>query len=218
MRFPSTIFDRRLTLYSSLNHGRHNDSSSSGTATPYPQSGTLTPESEDALKIPASDSLAVSISEKIQRRESFQKARLAAPKIDHLPSTGMTKEHVERGRVKTEVYKQYIKASSKLGFSLFLLGTILQQVASILSTFALRYWGEHNRERGDNEGMSKYLALYGGLSLSSTLFGCLSSVLMWVFCSLRSSKYLHDAVSLLLGNQKVNLYCIRCSTPCFALR
>lgn len=96
--------------------------------------------------------------------------------------------------MKIEVYKQYIQAASKAGFAFFLFATVSQQAASVLATLTLRYWGEHNREVGDNSGMFKYLLVYGLFSLSSSLLGALSAIAMWVFCALRSSRRLHDAV------------------------
>lgn len=76
----------------------------------------------------------------------------------------------------------------------FLLTTVLQQAASVLASLTLRSWGEHNREVGSNRGMMKYLIIYGLFSLSSTILGGISAILMWVYCALRSARRLHDGV------------------------
>ncbi len=102
---------------------------------------------------------------------------------------------MEQGRVKTHVYSEYIRAASKTGFSLFLAAIVAQQASSVLGNLVLRSWGEHNREMGSNAGMLKYLIIYGAASLSSILLGGAAAILMWVLCSLRSAKRLHDAVS-----------------------
>jgi hypothetical protein len=141
------------------------------------------------------DKSSIIISEKLRQQASFSHPRLIQPTLAQLTiSKGLSTEHQERGRVKVEVYKEYIKAASVTGFAFFLLAVIGQQAATVMSTFALRYWGEHNREQGSNEGMMFYLVIYGLFSLLSCLLGGVSSVTIWVYCALRSTKRLHDMV------------------------
>jgi ATP-binding cassette, subfamily C (CFTR/MRP), member 1 len=136
------------------------------------------------------------ISEKLRHRGSFAKAIIETPVASRkLSSPGLSKEHLEQGRINIHVYKQYIVAASKAGFFFFLLTTILQQAASVFANLTLRSWGEHNRETGDNSGMLKYLIIYGLFSLFSTILGGVSAILMWVLCALRSARRLHDGVS-----------------------
>lgn len=179
----------------------HSSSSSSGTSTPFVSNdsgGDVTPG--DGLEVTTdnhidTEAYAGFISEKLRHRTSFAKARIAKPgPTRELESTGLSKEHQEQGRVKVQVYKQYIEAASKAGFFFFLLTTVLQQAASVFANLTLRNWGEHNREAGSNKGMFQYLVVYGIFSFSSTLLGGLSSVLIWVLCALRSAKRLHDGV------------------------
>jgi hypothetical protein len=136
------------------------------------------------------------VAEKSSHRNSFQQARLVTSNHLHLQSAPLSKEHQEQGRVKIEVYTQYVQAASKFGFLLFLLMVVAQQVLSVLATFVLRYWGEHNRKVGGNSGMLEYLLLYGGFSFGSILLGALSAIVLWVYCSLQSARHLHDSVSL----------------------
>lgn len=136
------------------------------------------------------------MSEKFRDRESFHKARIIPAVSTHIPSKGLSKEHQEQGRVKIDVYKRYIQAASKAGFAFFLFATMAQQAASVMATLTLRYWGEHNRENGSNSGMFQYLLVYGLFCLSSSLLGAISAITMWVYCSLKSAKRLHDAVSV----------------------
>lgn len=135
------------------------------------------------------------LAEKLKHRNSFRKARLVSSVDSHLQSAPLTKEHQEQGRVKIEVYTQYIQAASKFGFVLFVFLNVAQQALSVLATLVLRYWGEHNRKTGSNNGMLEYLLLYGGFSFGSSTLGALSALILWVYCALRSSRQLHDAVS-----------------------
>ncbi|KAF9442601.1 multidrug resistance-associated ABC transporter [Macrolepiota fuliginosa MF-IS2] len=182
---------------SKLIRGHGTSGGSSGSSTPALRSGAATPKIEEVphAQIDDEDAAqeAIIISEKLRQRISFSKPRIVPPTLAKLSAQkGLTVEHQEQGKVKTDVYKGYIKAASVTGFVFFLLTIIAQQAASVLATFTLRYWGEHNREQGSNSGMFKYLLIYGLFSLSSTLLGGVSSVLMWVYCGLRSAKRLHD--------------------------
>ena len=177
----------------------HGSSNSSGASTPHISSGSLTPQSEEAC--PAVDVTKVTeyvdaISEKLRHRASFGKAKLVTSVPSRkLPSAGLSKEHLEQGRIKVDVYKRYVAAASKTGFFFFLLTTILQQAVSVLANLTLRSWGEHNGETGNNSGMLKYLVIYGLFSFTSTILGGISAILMWVLCALRSARQLHDGVS-----------------------
>ncbi|KJA15567.1 hypothetical protein HYPSUDRAFT_48272 [Hypholoma sublateritium FD-334 SS-4] len=176
--------------------GHGTGSNNSGSSTPFATtSGSATPMSEGEFRDKGKESdYAATLAEKLRHRSSFQKARKIAEVATHRPTGGLTKEHREQGRVKIEVYKQYIQAASKAGFVFFLVTTIAQQAASVLATLTLRYWGEHNREIGNNSGMFKYLLVYGCFSLSSSLLGAISAITMWVYCALRSARYLHDSM------------------------
>ena len=151
------------------------------------EQGTLTEEKIDA------------IGEKLTRKKSFGHAILApvTSQTTKAASGGLSEEQSAQGRVKGHVYWRYIEAASKAGFFLFVSMVVLQQAFQILSTFALKYWSEGNRESGENKSAVKYLWAYGLLSLSSSILNCTGSILILVFCSLKSSKHLHDAVRCL---------------------
>jgi len=122
------------------------------------------------------------------------------------------KEHRERGRVKPEVYKQYIAASSVWGFAFLAFFVVLQQIMTIglylLSlcrslvgllcllgaNYVLKSWAQHNQEAGRNTDTGKYLALYGLAIAAATLLSFLAAVILWVWCVVRSARYLHDKV------------------------
>jgi ATP-binding cassette, subfamily C (CFTR/MRP), member 1 len=176
----------------SQEHGSRTNSSGSPTTT----GGTVTPagnmDSGDDLWKDAE--LTATVTEKLQRKGSFQKARIAHTPSFNVHSAGLTKEHQEQGSVKRNVYNQYIYAASKIGFILYLCTVAAQQATSVLASLTLRYWGEHNQELGDNSGMFKYLLAYGLFSLSSNILGAIAVIIIWVYCALRSARYLHDSV------------------------
>ena len=175
----------------------------SGMSTPFMTGFSATPDSSENESKTAVESSTHELTEEkldtlnktLIRRKSYGKAAID----DNLPtrtvSDGPTKEHSEQGRVKREVYLRYIEAASKAGFVSFVAALILQQIASLMGNNMLREWGNHNNEVNDNEGAGWYLLGYGVFSLSSTLLGALASIVVWVLCSVRSARKLHDAVS-----------------------
>ncbi|KAJ7504548.1 P-loop containing nucleoside triphosphate hydrolase protein [Mycena galericulata] len=187
---------------------RGHRSTSSGTSTPFITSGSATP-TED---IPSSvgdkaSEYSGALSEKLRHRVSYPKAVLAPPKpVRAANSAGLSKEHKEQGRVKGRVYMQYIEAASKIGFVVYVLAAVSQQAMTLLGNLTLRNWGEHNLQMGDNSGMFKYLLIYGVFSLTSTLLGGASNIVMWIFCSLRSSKRLHDSMLTSLMNAPLGFF------------
>ena len=161
-----------------------------GTSTPTDKVSFL--ENEKAAEVDDG----VLLSEKIRERIDCGKAKIAQPTpLITSVALGLSREHQEQGKVKTKVYKQYIKAASKIGFSVFLLTIVAKEAASLSATLTLRYWGEHNRAVGNNSGVFVYLTVYGILSLLSALLVGLSAAVICAFCGLRSARLLHDSVS-----------------------
>ena len=176
-------------MYHSQGHGSNTNSSGSSTSL-TPGGGTLTPVSRDDKDA----GFTSTVIEKLQRKGSFQKARIFSASSSDLRSTSQKKEHQEQGSVKMDVYKQYIYAASKVGFILYLFATATQQATSVLASLTLRYWGEHSQQLGNNSGMFQYLLVYGLFSFSSSILGATSAIILWVYCTVRSARQLHDSV------------------------
>ncbi|KAG5642913.1 hypothetical protein DXG03_001884 [Asterophora parasitica] len=202
-----TLMENSDGELSKLVRGHGSNGSSSGTSTPFVTSGTLTPGEGEVSEIQGqAEADAGALIEKLRHRTSFAKARIAVVGRSQEPSAGLSKEHTEQGRVKVNVYRQYIQAASSVGFSFFLLTTILQQAASIFANLTLRSWGQHNQDAGSNSGMFKYLIIYGVFSFSSTILGGVSSVLIWVLCALRSARRLHDGMLISLMRAPLSFF------------
>ncbi|KAI9440473.1 P-loop containing nucleoside triphosphate hydrolase protein [Lactarius indigo] len=168
-------------------HGHTSGSTSSGTTTPFwsgegstpsgstghAEDGTLTEEKIGALQ------------EKLTHKKSFSRATLApvTSQTTKASSGGLSEEQSTQGRVKPHT-----------GFAFFVIVMAMQQTLLVLGTFSLKHWSEGNRESGENRSAVKYLWAYGLLSLSASILNCTASILIFVFCSLKSSKHFHDAM------------------------
>ncbi|TFK51703.1 multidrug resistance-associated ABC transporter [Heliocybe sulcata] len=171
--------------------------SASGTSTPFTRSSTPKNDDDETL-VEASRSLtppgkANRNSENVNGAD-YGKATLVTRPEDVRSSEGPSKEHSEQGRVKKDVYLQYISAASKTGFIFFVVASVGQQTLNVAANLTLRAWGEHNQQSGKNSGISVYLLYYGLFSLLSVVAGGTAAILMWVLCSLRSARKLHDSM------------------------
>ncbi|CCL99693.1 uncharacterized protein FIBRA_01714 [Fibroporia radiculosa] len=175
----------------------HGSLTTSGVSTPF-VGDTATPSSGGETAVESSRDLTEeklqTVDSKLIRRTSFAKATLVENLSTRAVSDGPTKEHSEQGRVKVDVYLQYVKAASKSGFVLFVLSTIGSQLTSVAGNNTLRAWGEHNLQAGSNRDAWKYLFGYGLYAFVSTLLGTSAAIFIWVLCSVRSSKLLHDSM------------------------
>ncbi|CAE6470998.1 unnamed protein product [Rhizoctonia solani] len=173
----------------------------SGTATPInpPDEIQSTSASDSTLAPSISTPIREKAIAKSQRRPSVLSIRSQQKLRAQLHAeagSDQKLEHREQGNVKLSVYKRYFEASSAPGVFAYVLCMVAQQGCGILSNVALKMWGNHNQEAGDNSGLGYFLILYGTLALASTLFSFVASVLQWVFCAIKSARSLHDAMLL----------------------
>ena len=62
------------------------------------------------------------------------------------------------------------------------------------SNLVLRSWGESNREAETNANPGYVLLRYSILVLWACVASLLAGVLLWVYCVIRSARWLHDTV------------------------
>ncbi|KAL1943159.1 hypothetical protein VTO73DRAFT_4830 [Trametes versicolor] len=197
--YTELVSNNQTELYKLIKgHGNLSASLTSGMSTPFITGFSATPSSGSDTAAGSKEDLTEekleTVDKTLIRRKSFGKAVLDDALPTRAASDGPTKEHSEQGRVKREVYLRYVEAASRTGFGAFIVATVLQQVASLLGNNTLRAWGEHNRQAGDNAGAGVYLLGYGLFSLSSVILGTAAAIIIWVLCSIRSARRLHDAM------------------------
>ncbi|KAF8595618.1 metal resistance protein YCF1 [Ceratobasidium sp. AG-I] len=186
------------------NHKKGNTGSrgQSGTATPINPPTDLqqsTSTSDDTTSTLTPSVLPTKLSPKTLSRPeilSVRSQQKLRAKMQAEAGTTQKVEHREQGNVKMGVYKRYFQASSVPGVIVYMICMVMQQACSIMSNVLLKMWGNHNQEEGDNSAVGYYLFMYGMLALGSALFAFTASVLLWVFCAIKSARSLHDAMLL----------------------
>ncbi|KAG8819292.1 hypothetical protein FRC19_009973 [Serendipita sp. 401] len=182
-------------LYKFITIPSRSESSSgrqSGTTTPKIKEGSSDDSKTETTLVPSP--VATSDSKDTRPISRHTKATKSTIIIASPEADKAKKEHRERGRVKTEIYKQYILAGGVGAFFLLACVTALGQAVSIGSTYILKSWAEHNRKAGHNSDMGTYLSLYGAAVFLSSLLSLAVGILLSVVIIIRSTKYMHDRV------------------------
>lgn len=105
------------------------------------------------------------------------------------------KEHREQGKVKWDIYLEYAKACNPRHVIVFICFIILSMLLSVMGNVWLKHWSEVNTRYGYNPNAGKYLGIYFALGIGSALSTLVQTVVLWVFCTIHGSRYLHDAMA-----------------------
>lgn len=105
------------------------------------------------------------------------------------------KEHREQGKVKWSIYWEYAKACNPVNVCIFLFFIVLSMFLSVLSNIWLKHWSEVNSSIGANPHPGRYLGVYLALGISSALATLVQTIILWLFCTIRGSKYLHSIMT-----------------------
>lgn len=105
--------------------------------------------------------------------------------------TGVAAEFSEQGNVKWKVYKEYIRACSVTGVLFFLFFIFASQGAQVGSSI----WLKNISSQYDNGGhvnAGLMLGIYALLGIGSSALTMCYTLILWIFCSVRSSRILHE--------------------------
>ncbi|KAK5629615.1 hypothetical protein RRF57_005330 [Xylaria bambusicola] len=114
---------------------------------------------------------------------------------DQSPKTRQSKEHLEQGKVKWDVYLEYAKTSNLLAVAVYLLTLVAAQSAQIGGSFWLKYWSEQNSAAGGNPDVGKYLGIYLAFGVGSAALTVIQTLILWIFCSIEASRKLHERMA-----------------------
>ncbi|OAD00212.1 hypothetical protein MUCCIDRAFT_166009 [Mucor lusitanicus CBS 277.49] len=106
----------------------------------------------------------------------------------------MTVEESAKGKVAWDVYKQYARACSVGGVLAVLAFQCASQGSQVGSNIWLKHWSSNNSQDGANNNVWLYLGIYALIGWSATIFAFLQTMVMWVFCAIRSARYLHSSM------------------------
>ncbi|KAL6451454.1 YCF1 Metal resistance protein YCF1 [Candida maltosa Xu316] len=106
------------------------------------------------------------------------------------------KEHLEQGKVKWDVYLQYIHACGLTNAIFFLGFALTSYLINVSSTFWLQHWSDINTKYGYNPDITKYLGIYFLLGIGYSMSSLVQNMYLWIFCSIQGSKKLHSEMAI----------------------
>uniref|UniRef100_V5E5X8 Multidrug resistance-associated ABC transporter n=1 Tax=Kalmanozyma brasiliensis (strain GHG001) TaxID=1365824 RepID=V5E5X8_KALBG len=126
------------------------------------------------------------------RPKTMTKKQIKQDTIRQLKESSAPKEKSEQGRVKPEVYRQYIKSCSVLGVVLYILAQILSQVMTVSRDVVLKQWGKANENGGNADNTRFYLTLYGIVGILASICICIAPFILWTWLVISSARKFHD--------------------------
>lgn len=160
-------------------------------------------ETEDPIDISASDLKKDKPSMNHRRRGSDRTLRRASMASftqveiedeEGSRRTRMQQEHVEQGKVKWDVYKEYAKSCNPVAVVFFFVFIILANALSVSSGFWLKHWSEKNTESGSNKNFGFFLGVYFAICISTSLASVLYTLILMIGCSIQAAQKLHQRI------------------------
>jgi ATP-binding cassette, subfamily C (CFTR/MRP), member 1 len=109
--------------------------------------------------------------------------------------TSQTKEKSEKGKVKWSVYWEYAQACDTRGVFLWVFAVVSVQALQVGSSLWLKTWAESNERSGGNLHIGRNIGIYFALGMATSAMVATQTIIMWVFCSIRASKRLHERMA-----------------------
>ncbi|KAI9249020.1 multi drug resistance-associated protein MRP [Sporodiniella umbellata] len=104
----------------------------------------------------------------------------------------ITIEESAKGSVSQDVYREYAKSCSFYGVIAVLVLLSASQLTSVGTNLWLKHWSSENQDSGNNDRVWFYLGIYALIGWSSTLLSMVQTLVLWVYCAIRSARVLHS--------------------------
>ncbi|KAI1318942.1 hypothetical protein EDD11_005376 [Mortierella claussenii] len=144
------------------------------------------------------DSIRSSSSVRTLRRPSDAsiQQRSKTAKVDTSTHNIITEEQMRQGSVHRSVYLAYAKACSYRSVILYIISMVFSQGASISTSLWLTHWSSDNDLGDHTHGSLYYIGIYAALGMSYSLLTVFQSIILQVYCGIRSARVLHQEMLL----------------------
>lgn len=109
--------------------------------------------------------------------------------------TGDRDETAATGAVPFVKIWEYCKACGLYYFLAYIVLMAFTSLFSLTERYLLTKWSEKNMKSGKTEAPGLYLTGYISLGVSNGIFVLVSSYVLWSFCVINGSRYLHDSMT-----------------------
>jgi ATP-binding cassette subfamily C (CFTR/MRP) protein 1 len=126
---------------------------------------------------------------------SFGKNQNGDEETALIPISRQLKEISAKGKVKWSIYIAYLKACHIRGVCIWILTTLIVQSLQVSGSVWVKHWAEQNEETGSNLSIATNVGVYFGLGIVASAMIVVQTMIMWIFCSIRASKTLHELMA-----------------------
>lgn len=126
--------------------------------------------------------------------------------LDHEGAGGRTKqskEVMEQGKVKWDVYGEYAKASNLYAVGIYLVALVAAQSTSVGGSFWLKEWSEVNERAGGNPHVGKFIGVYFAFGIGSSAVVVIQTLILWIFCSIEVGTKIASLVAFLIASELI---------------
>jgi len=120
--------------------------------------------------------------------------------------TKQTKETMEQGKVKWNVYGEYARTSNLYAVAVYLITLICAQTAQIGGSVWLKNWSEHNQDTNSNDDVGKYIGVYFAFGIGSAALVVVQTLILWIFCSIEASRKLHERMATAMFRSPMSFF------------
>ncbi|KAF8985597.1 hypothetical protein BGZ46_003292 [Entomortierella lignicola] len=113
-------------------------------------------------------------------------------KADQPNNNIIVEEQMRQGSVQRSVYLAYAKACSYTSVFLYIISMLFSQGASISTSLWLTHWSSDNDTGKTDHGTMYYIGIYAALGFSYSLLTVFQSIVLQVYCGIRSARVLHQ--------------------------
>ncbi|KAI3644541.1 hypothetical protein MP228_010705 [Amoeboaphelidium protococcarum] len=104
----------------------------------------------------------------------------------------MMKEDAAIGSVDRSIYWAYARSCSFKAITVVIVFLIIAQVAQVSQNLWLKNWAAQSEANNGNINVGLYIGIYAAIGIVYSLFNVTVTILIWVFCAIRSSTVLHE--------------------------
>lgn len=120
--------------------------------------------------------------------------------------TGPIAEVSAKGKVKWDVYFDYITACSITGMCVWVLLYVCTTIASISSNYWLKKWAEDSSKIGDNSQALYFIGVFALLGMSNSILSLIQGILFWVYLGIKGGKTVHDRMANRVMKAPMNFF------------
>lgn len=120
--------------------------------------------------------------------------------------TGPTAEVSAKGKVKWDIYLEYVRSCSVTGVIVWIMLFSVATFVAILNNYWLKKWAERNAEIGNNSDALRYIGIYALLGMAGSVLTAIRGFIFWMFLGIRGGRVIHERMARRIMKAPMNFF------------